>query len=69
MDPASQIRKLKPSQTRELVRSLETHDLWKRLMAVIPKNLYRFNYVCDVSETNPLKYNSEHVRYRKYYNV
>lgn len=62
MDPALEIRKLRPSHIQELTLILETHELWKRLMSIIPKNLQRFNYICDVSVTNPHKYNSEHFR-------
>lgn len=62
MDPALEIRKLKPSHVQELTMILETHELWKRLMSIIPKHLQRFNYSCDLSISNPHKYNSEHFR-------
>lgn len=62
MDPATEIRKLKPSQVQKLTMILETHELWKKLMTIIPKYLQRFNYKCDLSISNPHKYNSEHFR-------
>nr|WMZ41590.1 tube protein [Altica viridicyanea] len=62
MDPSLEIRKLLPSQIRELASILETHELWKRLMTIIPKTLEKNNYQCDVNENNRHKYNSEHFK-------
>lgn len=58
MDPAIEIRNLKPSVVKELTDKLDLSDYWKRLMDIIPEKLERFNYVCDVSLTNPRKYHS-----------
>lgn len=61
MDPSVEIRRLLPSQIKELVVILETHELWKRLMAIIPKKLER-DFVCDITFHNHAKYDSEHFR-------
>ncbi|CAG9856874.1 unnamed protein product [Phyllotreta striolata] len=60
MDPSLEIRKLMPSHVRELSMILETHDLWKRLMKIIPKTLDKGNFECETTGT--YKYNSEHFR-------
>lgn len=62
MDPSLEIRKLSPSHVKELAQILETHELWKRLMTIIPKTLQKNNFVCDVTLENPHKYNSEHFK-------
>lgn len=62
MDPSLEIRKLSPRYVRELVQILEIHELWKRLMAIIPKKLESNSYVCDVTLENQHKYNSEHFK-------
>ncbi|XP_018565585.1 probable LRR receptor-like serine/threonine-protein kinase At2g23950 [Anoplophora glabripennis] len=62
MDPSLEIRKLSPRYIRELAQILETHELWKRLMSIIPKTLEKFNFVCNVTLDNPHKYNSEHFK-------
>lgn len=62
MDPALEIRKLKPSHIQELGIILDTHDLWKKLMSIIPKTLQRFNYNCDLSISNSHKYNTDHLK-------
>lgn len=56
-----EIRKLKPSQVQELTKILETHELWKKLMSIIPKYLQSSSN-CEISLSNPRKYNSEHFR-------
>ncbi|XP_072392896.1 uncharacterized protein [Diabrotica undecimpunctata] len=62
MEPSLEIRKLRPSQIRELSSILETHELWKRLMSIIPKSLEKTNYKCDLTTHNPHKYTAEHFR-------
>ncbi|XP_050511305.1 interleukin-1 receptor-associated kinase 4 isoform X2 [Diabrotica virgifera virgifera] len=63
LEPSLEIRKLRPSQIRELSSILETHELWKRLMSIIPKTLEKTNYKCDLTTHNPHKYTAEHFRY------
>ncbi|XP_057665263.1 interleukin-1 receptor-associated kinase 4-like [Diorhabda carinulata] len=60
MDSSLEIRKLLPSHVRELASILETHDLWKRLMSIIPKTLEKTNYKCDLTPQNQHKYISRH---------
>ncbi|KAJ8917745.1 hypothetical protein NQ315_005196 [Exocentrus adspersus] len=62
MDPSLEIRKLTPRPIRDITQILETHEMWKRLMAIIPKTLLKDNFVCDVTLDNPHKYNSEHFK-------
>ncbi|CAH1105593.1 unnamed protein product [Psylliodes chrysocephalus] len=62
MDQSLEIRKLLPSQIRELASILETHELWKRLMTIIPKTLDKYDFQCDITAHNHPKYNSEHFR-------
>ncbi|KAJ8966963.1 hypothetical protein NQ314_003185, partial [Rhamnusium bicolor] len=62
MDPSLEIRKLSPRCVRELVQILETHELWKRLMSIIPKKLEKYNFVSDITLENQHKYHSEHFK-------
>lgn len=67
MDASTEIRKLTPSQIRELAKTLDYGDSWKRIMAIIPNNLYKDNYECSLTRDNLPKYHSEHFKYCTYY--
>lgn len=60
MDSSLEIRKLLPSHVRELAAILETHDLWKVLMHMIPKTLEKTNYEIDLTSPYQRKYISRH---------
>ncbi|CAH1984877.1 unnamed protein product [Acanthoscelides obtectus] len=60
--PSLEIRKLPPRHVKELTLMLETHELWKRVMSIIPKKLEKENFKCDITPHNPRKYTSEHFR-------
>ncbi|CAG9815637.1 unnamed protein product [Phaedon cochleariae] len=62
MDPSIEIRRLLPSQLKELSSRLENNEYWKDLMKIIPKNLDSNNFKCDISVHNQHKYHSEHFR-------
>ncbi|CAG9760082.1 unnamed protein product [Ceutorhynchus assimilis] len=62
MDPDIEIRKLPPSVVREFSSILDYDDSWKRLMAIIPKQLSKNGYNSDISADNLAKYNSEHFK-------
>lgn len=62
MDSNTEIRKLAPSHIRELAKSLDYGDSWKRIMSIIPKTLYKECYECNLSVNNLPKYSSEHFK-------
>lgn len=59
MDPTVEIRKLPIEVRSELIKLLEVQESWKKLMAIVPQNLIKDNYICDISPNNPAKYHSE----------
>nr|CAH7725077.1 unnamed protein product [Callosobruchus chinensis] len=60
--PSLEVRKLPPRHVKVLTSMLETHELWKRVMSIIPKKLEKENFKCDITPHNPRKYNSEHFK-------
>ena len=60
---ATELRKLNVGCLEQLAALLEDVDVWKNVMAIIPKKLERNNYECRLSVDNPPKYTSEHFRY------
>lgn len=62
MESNVEIRKLAPSNVRELTKILEYGDSWKKLMSIIPKTLQDDTFECNLSVHNLRKYNSEHFR-------
>nr|CAI5841302.1 unnamed protein product [Callosobruchus analis] len=60
--PSLEVRKLPPRHIKVLTSMLETHELWKRVMSIIPKKLEKENFKCDITPHNPRKYNAEHFK-------
>ncbi|KAL1491538.1 hypothetical protein ABEB36_012120 [Hypothenemus hampei] len=62
IEPQLEIRKLHPSITKHLCDILDCDEEWKKLMALIPKQLSQNGFKCDIAPNNLPKYTSEHFK-------